>query len=204
MDYLVHYGHSCIVPVDQTVVTMLYIHVAVKFDVEHLVETIRLNFAPASQLALMGTVQFTSGIQRAASELQREFATDDGAAKVPQVRPLGVGEVLGCTSPQVPENTDAVIFVCDGRFHLESAMIQNPYVKQGFFRYDPFYRTLTREGFEHAELHQIPPLKPGHHHWCQWHATIANTYCSHRHTEHPQILPLTPVLNLVNETIVQW
>jgi len=154
MDFLVHYGHSCIVPVDQTTVTMLYVHVEIQVDVEHLVETIRLNFAPESRLALMGTVQFTSGVTQAAEELKREFAADSGTAKVPQVRPLGVGEVLGCTSPQVPDDTDAVIFVCDGRFHLESAMIQNPYVKQGFFRYDPFYRTLTREGFEHAELHQ--------------------------------------------------
>merc|ERR1711908_251909 len=68
-------------------------------------------------------------------------------------RPLGVGEVLGCTSPKV-EDADAVVFVCDGRFHLESAMIQNPHVLGGFFRYDPFALTLTREGFAHDEMHQ--------------------------------------------------
>merc|ERR1712146_815545 len=73
--------------------------------------------------------------------------------KVPQVKPLGVGETLGCTSPHVPEDADAVIFVCDGRFHLESA-IQNPHVKRGFFRYDPFYQTLTEEGFGYDEMHR--------------------------------------------------
>lgn len=153
MDFLVHYGHSCIVPVDQTTVTMLYVHVEVQIDVDHLVETVRLNFAPDQRLAFMGTVQFTAGIMHAVEELKREFLTEGSSGHVPQVKPLGVGEVLGCTSPAVVD-ADAVVFVCDGRFHLESAMIQNPHVKHGFFRYDPFYRTLTQEGFAHAEMHR--------------------------------------------------
>ena len=36
------------------------------------------------------------------------------------------GEVLGCTAPVVPETTSSVIFVADGRFHLEAIMIANP------------------------------------------------------------------------------
>jgi len=154
MDFLVHYGHSCIVPVDQTTVTMLYVHVEVQIDVAHLVaKTVRLNFAPDQRLAFMGTVQFTAGIMEAVEELKREFLAEGGSGSVPQVKPLGVGEVLGCTSPAVVD-AEAVVFVCDGRFHLESAMIQNPHVKHGFFRYDPFYRTLTQEGFAHAEMHR--------------------------------------------------
>jgi len=154
VDFLVHYGHSCIVPTDQTTVTTLYVHVEVRIDVPHLVETVRCNFAPEKRLAFMGTVQFTSGILEAVEELARERSPEDEAPeKVPQVKPLGVGEVLGCTSPIVDSNVDAVVFVCDGRFHLESAMIQNPHVKGGFFRYDPVIQTLTRESFAHNQMH---------------------------------------------------
>jgi len=154
VDFLVHYGHSCIVPTDQTTVSTLYVHVEVDIDVPHLVETVRLNFAPDKKLAFMGTVQFTPGTLKAVEELKNQFFAEDAPAKVPQVKPLSVGEVLGCTSPLVDADIDAVVFVCDGRFHLESAMIQNPNVKGGFFRYDPFYQTLTREGFAHGEMHR--------------------------------------------------
>lgn len=37
---------------------------------------------------------------------------------VPQVKPLSPGEVLGCTSPVISDR-DALVFVADGRFHLE-------------------------------------------------------------------------------------
>lgn len=153
VDFIVHYGHSCIVPTDQTVVSTLYIHVEVEIDVEHLVETVRLNFTADKVLAFMGTVQFTPGMVEAVKELRSEFFDDKSSAKVPQVKPLSTGETLGCTSPLVDPDVDAVVFVCDGRFHLESAMIQNPNVKGGFFRYDPFYKTLHRESFAHGEMH---------------------------------------------------
>eukprot|EP00443_Scrippsiella_acuminata_P008787 CAMPEP_0115270594 /NCGR_PEP_ID=MMETSP0270-20121206/53651_1 /TAXON_ID=71861 /ORGANISM="Scrippsiella trochoidea, Strain CCMP3099" /LENGTH=506 /DNA_ID=CAMNT_0002686901 /DNA_START=86 /DNA_END=1606 /DNA_ORIENTATION=- len=154
VDFLVHYGHSCIVPTDQTTVSTLYVHVEVEIDAHHLVETVRLNFSPDKRLAFMGTVQFTPGVMKAVEVLRNDFFADGkSAAKVPQVKPLSVGETLGCTSPTVEPDIDAVVFVCDGRFHLESAMIQNPSVKSGFFRYDPFYQTLTRESFAHSAMH---------------------------------------------------
>ena len=40
-DFLVHYGHSCLVPVDITSVPCLYVFVDIKFDVQHLIDTIR-------------------------------------------------------------------------------------------------------------------------------------------------------------------
>lgn len=40
-DFLVHYGHSCLVPVDFTKVPCMYIFVDIKIDMEHLVESIR-------------------------------------------------------------------------------------------------------------------------------------------------------------------
>lgn len=154
VDFLIHYGHSCIVPTDQTTVQTLYVHVEVDVDVEHLVETVRLNFRPEQKLVFMGSVQFTGGTMQAVETLNKEFFADNKVGTVSQVKPLGLGEVLGCTSPIV-RGADAVVFVCDGRFHLESAMIQNPHVKGGFYRYDPAEQTLTREGFAHNEMHEV-------------------------------------------------
>lgn len=34
--------------------------------------------------------------------------------------------MLGCTAPLVAAGTDALLFVADGRFHLEAMMIANP------------------------------------------------------------------------------
>ena len=36
------------------------------------------------------------------------------------------GEVLGCTAPVLKQEVDAIVFVADGRFHLEAIMIANP------------------------------------------------------------------------------
>jgi len=146
IDLLVHYAHSCLVPVDQTAIAIIYIHVSVKFNVEHLVDTIQFNFKPEERIVLMSSVQFSPGVMEVAERLQK----DGDCAQVPRVRPLGTGDVLGCTSPVVT-GADILIFVCDGRFHLESAMIQNPQLI--FYRYDPVLMTLTREGFAHDVMH---------------------------------------------------
>lgn len=157
-DMLVHYGHSCIVPTDQTTVTTLYVHVEVDVDIDHLVATVRHNFSASTRVNLMGSVQFSSALAKARTVLlmggkdgEEEDDKDGSSYRVPRVRPLGSGETLGCTSPIV-EDCDAIVFVCDGRFHLESAMIQNPHVK-AFYRYDPKMKTLTRESFGYEEMH---------------------------------------------------
>ena len=40
-DLLVHYGHSCLVPVDVTTIPCLYVFVDIQIDIHHLVETIK-------------------------------------------------------------------------------------------------------------------------------------------------------------------
>ncbi len=42
-DLLIHYGHSCLVPVDHTAVPCLYVFVDIKIDVEHLIESVRYD-----------------------------------------------------------------------------------------------------------------------------------------------------------------
>ena len=46
-----------------------------------------------------------------------------------QAAPLSPGEVLGCTAPVLaPDAADVLVFVADGRFHLEAIMIANPWL----------------------------------------------------------------------------
>jgi 2-(3-amino-3-carboxypropyl)histidine synthase len=59
---------------------------------------------------------------------------------VPQEKPRSPGEVLGCTSPVLAAGS-TVLFVADGRFHLESAMIRNPSCT--FHQYNPYTGRLT-------------------------------------------------------------
>lgn len=66
-------------------------------------------------------------------------------------------------------DVDSLIYIGDGRFHLESAMISNPHVPafRNFFSsiftffntlfkgYDPYDKKLTSEGFEHEKMKEI-------------------------------------------------
>ena len=71
---------------------------------------------------------------------------------IPQSKPLSSGETLGCTAPSLP-SCDALIFVADGRFHLEAAMIRNPTVAA--YRYDPYGKVLTSEAYDVETMKKI-------------------------------------------------
>lgn len=62
----------------------------------------------------MGTIQFAGAVHESCALLVDHF----DAMAVPQAKPLSPGEVLGCTAPVI-EGKDALVFVADGRFHLE-------------------------------------------------------------------------------------
>ncbi|TEA28464.1 hypothetical protein DBR06_SOUSAS2010088 [Sousa chinensis] len=142
-DFLVHYGHSCLVPMDTSAqdFRVLYVFVDIRIDTTHLLDSIRLTFPPASALALVSTIQFVSTLQAAAQELKAEYRVS-----VPQCKPLSPGEILGCTSPHLPKEVEAVVYLGDGRFHLESVMIANPSVPA--YRYDPYSKVLSREQYD--------------------------------------------------------
>ncbi|KAL6780979.1 hypothetical protein ACKKBG_A09270 [Auxenochlorella protothecoides x Auxenochlorella symbiontica] len=145
-DFLVHYGHSCLVPVDITSIPCMYVFVDIQMDLQHLVDSVRLTFSPGTNLIMAGTIQFASSLQQARAELSTDFPS----LAIPQAAPLSPGEVLGCTAPRFPPGTDALVFLADGRFHLEAAMIANPGVPA--YRYDPYARSLTREGYDHEGM----------------------------------------------------
>lgn len=134
-DLLVHYGHSCLIPIDETTVPTLYIFVDIAIDVNHLVKTIEANFPDKEkELTLLGTIQYNNSVFATKKQLQTEGYFNVG---VPQDKPRSPGEVLGCTAPKMSSacQNKIVVFIADGRFHMEASMIQNPDWK--FYQYDP-------------------------------------------------------------------
>lgn len=154
-DLLIHYGHSCLVPVDVTVIPCLYVFVEIGIDVAKLVNTLKMNDLGSRNIAVAGTIQFGGAIRGVKVELERLGFR----VLVPQVKPLSAGEVLGCTAPRVSK-TDfgivgddedlVIVFVADGRFHLEAFMIANPGIKA--FRYDPYLGRLFLEEYDHKGM----------------------------------------------------
>lgn len=154
-DFIVHYAHSCLVPIDITLIKVLYIFVTIAIDETHLLNTIRRNFEHGTRLALFGTIQFNPSIH----SVRVKLSDDSSGEKLiycytPQIKPLSKGEVLGCTSAYLDhEQFDAMIYIGDGRFHLESAMIHNPKIPA--YRYDPYSRKFTREGYDKKQMVEV-------------------------------------------------
>ena len=147
-DLLVHYGHSCLVPISHTTVEVMYVFVTIDIDLAHLIGCVQLTFPNKNiRLALMGTIQFTPTILKAAQVLQKKLGYS--IVTTPQAKPLSKTEVLGCTSPKLFD-TDAFVFVADGRFHLESAMIHNPSVLS--YQYNPYNKIMTQEFYETPKM----------------------------------------------------
>ncbi|XP_030916476.1 2-(3-amino-3-carboxypropyl)histidine synthase subunit 1 [Geospiza fortis] len=147
-DFLVHYGHSCLIPIDSTQgLKMLYVFVDIKIDASHFLETIRFNFAAGTSLALVSTIQFVSTVQAVSQELRSQYKVC-----VPRCKPLSPGEILGCTSPRLAQDTDAIVYLGDGRFHLESIMIANPGIPA--YRYSPYSKVFSQEHYSHERMHR--------------------------------------------------
>ncbi|VEN38260.1 unnamed protein product [Callosobruchus maculatus] len=149
VELLIHYGHSCLVPIDQTSgIKVLYIFVDIKLDPLHFIETLKYNFETKEKLALVSTIQFVTTLQAAAVKL-REWGYD---VSIPQIKPLSPGEILGCTAPVI-RCADVLVYLGDGRFHLEAAMISNP--KLQAYKYDPYSKKFTKEGYAHEEMKMV-------------------------------------------------
>ena len=147
-DMLIHYGHSCLVPIDTCCIKTMYVFVEISVDLDHLLEALKHNFDSSKRLLLVGTVQFVGSIHKIRPALEQHFTS----VSIPQSRPLSKGEVLGCTAPTIDASgVDLVIYVGDGRFHLEAIMIANPSLP--YYRYDPYSKVISAEGYAHDQLH---------------------------------------------------
>ena len=169
-DFLIHYGHSCLIPIndmmDKYYQRILYVFVTISINPTHLIKTIKLNFDPLhafsdKRMVIAGTIQFVSILQSIKAQLCELHGYKDENIIIPQAKPLSPAEVLGCTSPDLTEkygdHIDACIFLSDGRFHLESIMIANPQIaeRDGFFRYNPYDNRITKEEYNTGLMHQI-------------------------------------------------
>lgn len=151
-DLLIHFGHSCLIPITEMETRVLYIFVDIKIDIDHLYQLIINNFT--GKVAIIGTIQFNASVNKLKRLIESKSKENnlDISAMVPQIKPLSPGEVLGCTSPVISGVTD-VIYIGDGRFHLESAMIRNPDLN--FYKYCPFTRKLTKEFYDFKKMKEI-------------------------------------------------
>jgi 2-(3-amino-3-carboxypropyl)histidine synthase len=148
-DLLVHFAHSCLIPVSTiSQISTLYIFVDISIDTSHLLSTLSRNFSPGKTIAMVGTIQFNSTLHHIRQPLEQAGFN----ILIPQITPLSKGEILGCTSPTLSADSkvDLILYLGDGRFHLESAMIANPSLPA--YRYDPYSRKLTRETYSHHEM----------------------------------------------------
>lgn len=147
-DFLIHYGHSCLIPIDQTAgIKVLYVFVHIKIDTLHCIECLQSTLPITTKIGLVSTIQFAGTLQAVAAEMRK----NGYEVSTPQSKPLSPGEILGCTAPQI-RCADAVIYVGDGRFHLEAIMIANPKLRA--FRYDPYEKKLTEEFYDHELMLQ--------------------------------------------------
>jgi Putative diphthamide synthesis protein len=62
-DMMIHYGHSCLVPVDVTSIKTLYVFVDISIDLTHFIETVRKNIDFGKKIALLATIQFVTSLQ---------------------------------------------------------------------------------------------------------------------------------------------
>uniref|UniRef100_A0A915PKH0 2-(3-amino-3-carboxypropyl)histidine synthase subunit 1 n=1 Tax=Setaria digitata TaxID=48799 RepID=A0A915PKH0_9BILA len=141
-DLMVHYGHSCLIPIQETHgIEMLYIFVNIEMNLGHFIDVLKANFEKHKKLALVSTVQFVPCLQ----SIRKELNAEGYDILIPQVKPLSPGEILGCTSPKLQNDVDTVVYLGDGRFHLESVLIQNPSVAA--YQYDPYSKKFTHEEY---------------------------------------------------------
>lgn len=147
-DLLVHYAHSCLIPTTTTSLPTLYVFVDITIDTAHLLATLERNFPTGKRLALVSTIQFNATLHAVKAPLE----SAGYGVLIPQIAPLSKGEILGCTSPRLTEkdDVDCILYLGDGRFHLESAMIHNPSLPA--YRYDPYSRRLTHEVYAHDTM----------------------------------------------------
>ncbi|EPY26954.1 diphthamide synthesis protein [Strigomonas culicis] len=151
-DFLIHYGHSCLISIkDCTITNMMYVFVEIDIDVQHFVDTVKALVPSDTRVAFIATVQFISSMRAGVAQLKSYFQTPP---IIPQNRPLSTGEILGCTSPKIDRSAiDEVIYVGDGRFHLESFLIAHPGLQA--MQYDPYKKKMTRESYATSEMRTL-------------------------------------------------
>lgn len=63
-DLLVHYGHSCLIPITETRKKVLYVFVEIQIDIDHFIDTVVYNFMDLAKqtIYILGTIQFNNSL----------------------------------------------------------------------------------------------------------------------------------------------
>ncbi|KAI5129782.1 2-(3-amino-3-carboxypropyl)histidine synthase [Nematocida parisii] len=160
-DLLIHYGHSCLFEVTKSLIQVMYIFVEIQFDITHCLKMINKHIK-TENLSILGTIQYNSTVRKIKRELEATThqnkledkecpCAPSGGYYIPRMQPLSPGEVLGCTSPKV--STDTILFIAEGRFHLESLMIHNP--NKTYYKYCPSSKKLSLETHDYGRFLEI-------------------------------------------------
>jgi 2-(3-amino-3-carboxypropyl)histidine synthase len=145
-DLLIHYGHSCLVPVSNCFIPVMYIFLEIKFDFSFLIENLKCYFfLQKNKILSSSTIQFVSSLKHIKKNTCAYFKFF-----IPKNnRPLSPGEVLGCTGYE-KKNFHTFLYLGDGRFHLESIIISN--FNGRFLQFNPYCKTLSIVGFKTLHL----------------------------------------------------
>jgi 2-(3-amino-3-carboxypropyl)histidine synthase len=49
--------------------------------------------------------------------------------------------------------SDTVVYLCDGRFHMEAVMISNP--NHSFFQYNPYTKIMSIEQYDFKQMIEV-------------------------------------------------
>nr|UXY87772.1 diphthamide biosynthesis protein 1 [Cryptomonas curvata] len=138
---VLHYGHSCLFPILECILPMMYIFLEIKFDYNFVINIIKENVTLSKlTFILFSTIQFASLLKNIKSNLD----SSQNSIYVLPNKPLSPGEVLGCTCLRL-NSISNIIFVGEGRFHLEATIISNPFCR--FFQFNPFSQHFTVTDF---------------------------------------------------------
>ena len=170
--FILSFFFSCLVPIDITTISVLYVFVDIKMDVQHFIDTVKHNISSDSKVAFVSIIQFAgtlfhfskkkkkslslccffpfflpdiaicslflifhlhlslslslslflslslpspsltllpASLQNAKLPLSKYFGPEN--IVIPQSLPLSPGEVLGCTSPRLPEEYVVVVII---------------------------------------------------------------------------------------------
>ena len=144
---VLHYGHSCLFPILECVLPMMYVFLEIKFDYNFIINIIKENVILLNiSFILFSTIQFASLLKNIKSNLN----SSKKLINIFSNKPLSPGEVLGCTCFKT-DNVSNIIFIGEGRFHLESTIISNPFSR--FFQFNPFSQHFTVTDFNTINIY---------------------------------------------------
>ncbi|KAL7720912.1 2-(3-amino-3-carboxypropyl)histidine synthase subunit 1 [Entamoeba marina] len=146
-DFLIHFGHSPLIPPKCLKVESMYIPVVAQISIEPLMNAINTTINKSKELAIVATIQYQPYLTQLKEEL-KEFQV-----VLPSIDPLPEGITLGCTVPPLNKNGISVVFIGGGLFHAEAVAYNYPDNK--VYSYDPRNETLLPVSVDKERFKQI-------------------------------------------------